>query len=521
MVEADTRTLNASKPKQSSHARLLLVAHRVTKTYGPARALNDVSLEIHRGEVHAVVGENGAGKSTLMKILAGEENPDSGEIRIDGRAIRLRGPKDARAHSIAIVHQQFELAELLTVAENMCLDGPPVRMSFGFLRLLHRARMMEEAARQLAPFGLDKKVRVRIRELSVAERQIVKISRALARHARLLILDEPTSALTVQEIDRLFDHVRKLRSEGVAIVLIAHSIDEVLSVADRITVLRDGFLIGTQPAKNLDAVTLVRMLVGRDLDKGYPKSETALGKQLLRANLAPRSASKTELSGRRGEILGIPTYMGSAVRDVLALLSGERRSPRKAIRMEGQSVGNLAVHGRIRVGIALVPGDAMAEGLVPKMTVEENILLPNLRRFQRFGVLKLGQGRTLGRELIKAFDIRPADPLIPVERLSGGNRQKVAIAKWIAAGAKVLIMDDPTRGIDVGGKLEIYRVISDVVVRGGLVVLASSDLDELLGLADRIVVMHGGHIVETFDRRPFDKVRLLARTAGANGLSAS
>ncbi|MCK4794471.1 MAG: sugar ABC transporter ATP-binding protein [Desulfobacteraceae bacterium] len=163
----------------------------------------------------------------------------------------------------------------------------------------------------------------------------------------------------------------------------------------------------------------------------------------------------------------------------------------------------------------------MAEGLVPKMTVEENILLPNLRRFQRFGVLKLGQGRTLGRELIKAFDIRPADPLIPVERLSGGNRQKVAIAKWIAAGAKVLIMDDPTRGIDVGGKLEIYRVISDVVVQGGLVVLASSDLDELLGLADRIVVMHGGHIVETFDRRPFDKARVLARTAGANGLSAS
>jgi ABC-type sugar transport system ATPase subunit len=521
MITTSDRASESSAPEQSSEARPLLVVHRVSKTYGPVRALSEVSLEIRCGEVHAVVGENGAGKSTLMKIIAGEETPDSGEIRFDGRAITLRGPNDARAHRIAIVHQQFQLVDPLTVAENMCLDGPPVRRFFGFLKLLHHARMIEEAERQLAPFGLDCKVQARVRELSVAERQVVEISRALARRARLLILDEPTSALNAHEIEHLFSHVLKLRSEGVAIVLIAHSIDEVLSIADRITVLRDGRLIGTQPARDLDATKLVRMIVGRDLEKRYPKNEVTLGDPLLHAALAAEPGGHTELVGRRGEILGIPTYIGAAVRDVLALLSGERPSARNAIRLDGHGVGNTAVRGRIRAGICLVPGDATAEGLVPKMSVEENILLPNLSRFQQFGVVKRERGRTLVRDLINALDIRPADPSIPVERLSGGNRQKVVIAKWLAAGAKVLLMDDPTRGVDVGAKVEIYRVIGDAVVRGSLVVLASSDLDELLGLADRIVVMRGGQIIEIFDRRPFDKAKVLARTAGAGNFSDS
>jgi len=511
----------ASAPAQGRKARPLLVAYRITKTYGPVRALSEVSLEIHPGEVHAIVGENGAGKSTLMKIVAGEETPDSGEILIDGHAVTLRGPSDARMHSIAIVHQQFQLVDSLTVAENMCMDSPPLRTFPRFLKLLNHARMVEDAARQLAPFGLDRKVRARIRELTVAERQVVEISRALARKARLLILDEPTSALTAHEIEHLFAHVRTLRSEGVAIVLIAHSIEEVLSIADRITVIRDGHLIRTQPARDLDATTLIRMIVGRDLAKGYPKKEVALGEPLLHATWMPKPGHLTELTGRRGEIFGVPTFIGSAVRDVLARLSGERRSPRNAIRLDGHAVGSLSVRGRIRNGICLVPGDATAEGLVPKMSVEENILLPNLSRFQKWGFLQRKQGRALVRELIEAVDIRPADPSIPVERLSGGNRQKVVIAKWLAAGAKVLVMDDPTRGVDVGAKVEIYRVIGDAVVGGGLVVLASSDLDELLGLADRIVVLRGGIIVDTFDSRPFDKAQVLARTAGANALFIS
>jgi len=506
-------------PNVKAGARPLLAAKGISKSYGVIRALNGVDLELFPAEIHAVVGENGAGKSTLMKILCGEERPTAGEIRIEGRLTSVNNPNEARAQGIAIVHQQFQLVEALTVAENMSLDQLPSR-SVGFMRILDRRRMRREAAMRLAPFGMNEKASELVRDLSVAERQIVVISQALGRQARILILDEPTSALSAHETEILFDHVKRLRDSGVAVVLIAHNIEEVLSISDKITVLRDGEGMGTFPAHSLDSSSLVRLIVGRELAKGYPKNEAALADEVvLRASLGPQQQG-SRLSVRHGEIVGIPTYVGSEVRQVIAALSGERRGPRSSVSIKERPCGHLGVRGRIASGICLVPGDATAESLIPKMTIEENLLLPNLRRFTRQGIVRHSQARSFVHHIIRMLDIRPADPSTPVERLSGGNRQKVAIGKWLLAGTEVLIMDDPTRGVDVGAKLEIYRVIGELVAGGKAVVLTSSDLDELIGLADRILVMRGGRLIGTFDQRPFDKAAVLARMTASDRVAS-
>lgn len=504
--------------EESASARSLLSAVGIVKRYGVIEALKGVDVDIRAGEVHAIVGENGAGKSTLMKIFAGEERPTAGEIRIDGQRIDLNNPNDARAHGIAIVHQTFQLVDSLTVAENLFLDRLPTRSFGGFLKLLDRDRMTKDAVRRLARFGLSHKATMSTASLTVAEKQIVEISRALAENTRLLILDEPTSALSTREIRILFDHVRQLRNADVAVVLIAHNIDEVLFMADRITVLRDGCRIATSPAKDLDTATLVSMIVGRDLGKGYPKPDVPLQNEMLQVELIADATQRFTL--RRGEFLGIPTYIGSAVRDILAQLSGEQRGSRNTVSLDGRPCGHLGVGGRVKRGICLVPGDTMAESIIPKMTIEQNLLLPNLAQITRLGILQRRKGRALAWKMIRMLDVRPAIPTIPVEQLSGGNRQKVAIAKWILAGAKVLLMDDPTRGVDVGAKMEIYRVIGEHVKAGGAVVYASSELDELLGLADRIVIFRGGRIVESFEQRPFEKTSVLAEMVGSDHIAA-
>lgn len=506
---ANSTSENGRAPATESGARRLLVAKRISKSYGVVQALKDVDIEIHRGEIHAIVGENGAGKSTLMKIFAGEERPTAGEIRIEDRLAILTNPNEARAHGIAIVHQHFQLVDTLTVAENISLNQLPIR-SLSFVRLLDRDRLVRTGAERLAPFGLSNKVGFLVRELTVAERQIVEISRALGQKAELLILDEPTSALSAHEIEILFDHVRRLRDSGVAVVLIAHSIDEVFSISDKITVLRDGRCLGTFAANTLDPTSLVSMIIGRELAKGYPKAAVSIAGELLRASLG--AGERQQITARRGEIIGVPTYVGSAVRNVIAVLSGERRGARRSVLIRGRPAGHLGIRGRIKNGICLVPGDATAESLIPKMTIEENLLLPNLPRLTKYGFMSKRRGRSFVQNVIQMLDIRPKDPSTPVDRLSGGNRQKVAIGKWLMAGTEVLLMDDPTRGIDVGAKVEIYRVIGDLVASGKAVILASSDLDELLGLADRIVVIRGGRVMQSFDERPFEKAAVLART---------
>ena len=481
----------------------------LTKAYGVVEALRDVSIEFHAGEIHAVVGENGAGKSTLTRLLGGEEAPDAGDILIAGRPCVLQRPGDARRAGIALVHQQFQLVETLTVAQNICLENPPTRRLAGVLPVIDGREMLRRAARQLAPFNLEAKAGDTLRHLTVAERQVVEISRELAKDARLLILDEPTSALSADETETLFAHIRALRDRGVAILFIAHSLTEVLAIADRITVLRDGRLVTTVPARSLDAATLSQLIVGREIAK--PVQTVAQAGE--RSVVLEADSGATRIGIRRGEMLGIPTYIGSAVRDLLDRLSGLRRTGAGSVRFKGKDIGQSSIGARVRMGLGFVPGDSNAEGLIPKLSVEDNILLPSIARFTRAGIIDRSAARRAARGLIESLDIRPADPLVPVERLSGGNRQKVAIAKWLLSGADVLIMDDPARGVDVGAKVELYRVISGHVEKGGVVVLASSDLDELLALSDRVIVLRGEAVIATFPQRPFGKaeiVRMLA-----------
>jgi ribose transport system ATP-binding protein len=480
----------------------------LTKTYGAVEALRDVSIDFLAGEIHAVVGENGAGKSTLTRLLGGEEAPDAGDILVSGRQTVLQRPGDARRAGIALVHQQFQLVEALTVAQNICLESPPTRRLGGLFPVIDSREMLRRAARQLAPFNLAGKAGALVRDLTVAERQVVEISRELAKEARLLILDEPTSALNADETQTLFAHIRALRDRGVAILFIAHNLTEVLAIADRITVLRDGRQVMTASARTLDARALSRLIVGREIAKPVPTARGTEAGVLLEA-----TSGGTRISVRRGEILGIPTTIGSAVRDLLDRLSGMQRTGSAHVWFKGEDIGRSGIGVRVRKGIGFVPGDSTAEGLIPRLSVEDNILLPSITRFTRAGIIDRRTARPAVRALMQSLDIRPADPLAPVERLSGGNRQKVAIAKWLLSGADVLIMDDPARGIDVGAKVELYRVIAGHAEKGGAVVLASSDLDELIALSDRLVVLRGEAVIATFTERPFGKadiVRMLA-----------
>ena len=489
----------------------------LTKTYGAVEALRDVSIDFHAGEIHAIVGENGAGKSTLTRLLGGEEAPDAGDILVGGRKTVLQRPSDARRAGIALVHQQFQLVEALTVAQNICLENPPTRRLAGFLPIVDAREMLRRAAFQLAPFNLDRKAGAFLRDLTVAERQVVEISRELAKEARLLILDEPTSALSAEETETLFAHIRNMREQGVAIIFISHGLAEVLAIADRITVLRDGRLVTTAPARTLDAGTLSQLIVGREIAKPVPSAvRSGEGGVLIEA-----ASGGARIAVQRGEILGIPTYIGSAVRDLLDRFSGMSRTGTGRVRFKGEDIGGRSIAARVRKGICFVPGDSTAEGLIPKLSVEDNILLPSLARFTRAGIIDRRAGRRAAGALIDSLDIRPADPLAPVERLSGGNRQKVAIAKWLLSGADVLIMDDPARGVDVGAKVELYRVIAGHAEKGGAVVLASSDLDELLALSDRLVVLRGEAVIATFSERPFGKAEIVRMLATRPALAAA
>jgi ABC-type sugar transport system ATPase subunit len=490
----------------------------LSKAYGRVKALSEVSIDFHPGEVHAIVGENGAGKSTLTRLIGGEERPDAGEILIEGRPRQLSHPADARRTGIAVVHQQFQLVEALSVAENICLENVPLRRVLGLLPTVDHTAMQRIARERLAPFRLEHRAGALVRDLTVAEKQVVEICRALGRDAHLLILDEPTSALSTIETEKLFQHIRRLRAQGVAVLFIAHNLSEVLSIADRISVLRDGRLIATTPAGAVDAGALARLIVGREIAE-----VKALGQRLSEGGVildihARGDGARPILALRSGEILGIPTYIGSALRGFLARISGECSAGLLTLRLRGNDIGRASIAARVRQGLCLVPADATVEGLAPKLSIEDNILLPNVRRFTRFGLLRRGAARKAVRALIRDLDIRPADPKAPVENLSGGNRQKVAIAKWLLSGAEVLVMEDPARGVDVGAKLELYRIMRGHVERQGAILFASSDLDELIGLSDSVVVIRGDEAVARFDNKPFHKATILAASS-ANGVT--
>ncbi|MFJ6700275.1 sugar ABC transporter ATP-binding protein [Streptomyces sp. NPDC091272] len=490
----------------------VLAVQGLTKSFGAVRALHGVSLRLHAGEVHALAGENGAGKSTLIKILAGVHRPDAGSVLLDGDPVVLHGPKDARDAGIAVIYQEPTLFPDLSVAENIFMGRQP-RRSLG--RIDHRA-VNSAAATLFARLGVDLDPDRPARGLSIADQQIVEIAKALSFDARVLIMDEPTAALTGSEVARLFAVVRTLREQGAAILFISHRLEEVFALCRRVTTLRDGALIADEPVAGLTEDDLVRRMVGRDLDELYPKQHTEVGEVALRVHRLTREGVFTDISFevRRGEIVGLAGLVGAGRSEVARAVFGVDRRDAGTVEVEGRALVSGAPSAAMAAGLALVPEDRRAQGLVMGMSIERNIGLTGLRSTVRAGLVDRRAERSRSLDWALKLQVKYARMADAVATLSGGNQQKVVLAKWLATGPRVLIVDEPTRGIDVGTKAEVHRLLSALAAEGVAVLMISSDLPEILGMADRVLVMHEGRLTAEIPRARATEESVMAAATG-------
>lgn len=463
----------------------------VTKGFPGVQALRGVTFSVRKGEIHAVVGENGAGKSTLMKILAGAQAPDGGTVSLFGKDVREFTPDAARRAGVAIIYQEFNLIPNLSIAGNVSLGREPHRL--GWLR---RGEELRRAKRVLEELGMTASPRRLVGRLSVADQQLVEIAKALSEDASILIMDEPASALSIDERERLFGIVLRLREKGMSILYVSHHLDEVFRLADRVTVLKDGELVVTKDAAATDRNEIITCMVGRKLDQVFPRRAAQVGPAVLAARhleAAPRVADASfEL--HRGEILGLYGLVGAGRTELCQALFGSRRS-RGTIELKGRSVRIRSPHAAIRRRIAFLTEDRKREGLVLGLSVRENLALPSLRRRQRGSLIRTRDERTVVDRVIGLLGIRTPDAESLVVQLSGGNQQKVVIGKWLLTEPDILICDEPTRGIDVGSKAEIYAHLRRLADEGMAILMVSSELPEILGMSDRIVVMREGRTV--------------------------
>ncbi|MGC4153873.1 MAG: sugar ABC transporter ATP-binding protein [Propionicimonas sp.] len=473
---------------------VLLTATGVTKTYGGVAALTDGRITLRRGEVHAIMGENGAGKSTLMKILTGSETADSGEIVYKGRPFTHLRPHEVQAAGISIVYQEFNLLPDLTVAQNVFLGREPGFGLPGFIsdRLVRRdvEALFERIGVTVDPSRL-------VRDLSVAEQQVVEIAKALSYDCDLLILDEPTAALTDSEIDALFTVIRDLRSKGVAIAYISHRMSELARIVDRVTVMRDGAFVAEHLLANLEMAELIHEMVGREITNQYPpRPSIEIGEKTLEVQglSTPTLLKDISFSAYRGQVLGIAGLVGAGRTELARAVFGADPRSTGTVLLDGRPVSIRAPHQAIAEGIGYVTEDRKSDGLMLGLNVEQNVLLASYARFVQGGIVKERSARQAVSELVGKLRIKIAGLGQEAGTLSGGNQQKVVLAKWLCTQAKVLIFDEPTRGIDVGAKYEIYELIFELVREGMTVIVISSELPEVLGITDRILVMAEGRI---------------------------
>ena len=485
-----------ASPARESVAALRMEAIR--KQFPGVLALDDVDLTVRAGEVHVILGENGAGKSTLLKILSGAHGKDGGRIFLDGREVEIDGPRRARELGVGIIYQELSLAPTLSAAENVFLGREPRRLP----GLVDRSAMEEAARAILGGLGASFDVRRQVRHLSLAERQLVEIARALSLDARILVMDEPTSALTDREAQALFEAMRRLTSRGVAIIYISHRLQEIYDVGDRVTVLRDGRRIATLDVAAADRRELVRLMANREVDELVTRRPSALGAELLRVEGLCRADELRDVSFslHEGEVLGFAGLLGSGRTAVARAIFGLDPIAEGQVMVRGRRRSIGSPRDAIRAGIGLVTEDRKRQGLVLSLSVRENISLPLLRSLSRFGIVDARAERELASRY--ATDLRIRTPSIEqvTLNLSGGNQQKVVLAKWLACQVDTLILDEPTRGIDVGAKQEIYALMERLTAEGLGIVLISSELPEIAGLCDRVLVMRAGAVVGTFDR---------------------
>ena len=484
------------------------------KSYGGVRALKGVDLALLSGEVHALCGENGSGKSTLLKILSAQIQPDDGEIRLGGARVALRNPTESIAAGIATVTQERTLVSELTVAENVLL-GPAKR---GRASRIDWRATRNEAARVLEILDFKSSVDTPVADLAPGQAQLVEIARALSRNISVLILDEPTSSLTAHEVDSLFRAVDSLRQQGVTTVFISHRTDEIFSISDRITVLRDGQRVSTGPLGDYTPESLVADMLGRELSEFVPPPEyVATGSPLMEVHdlsVVGRFDS-VSFSVGRGEIVGIAGLVGAGHSEVLESIFGLHALSRGTLVMDGDEIRPTDPPAAIGAGIGFVPGDRKARGLVLDMSVADNALMACSATLPRWHRPATSGSTARVQEWIADYSIVTESPEAPVVRLSGGNQQKVLIAKWIATGPRLLLLDEPTRGVDVGAKAEIYRILLDQRSMGMSVLISSSEIGELLTLCDRIIVMSSGRIVTTLHKADADEATILRHAMGA------
>lgn len=467
----------------------ILTLKNITKEFPGVKALDDVTINIERGTIHGLVGENGAGKSTLIKLLAGIYQPNKGEIILDGKPCRFNSPIEARRAGISVVHQEIKLAEPLSVAENMFLGN--VQLKNGLVDWKGMRRRAREIVEDL---GMDIDINAQVSSLTVAKKQIVEIMHAINNNSRILIMDEPSAVLTDRELEVMFRIVKQLRDEGITIIYISHRLDEIFGLCSNVSVLRDGCHIDTIPVASVDRQGLINMMVGREMGQEYPKEVGNVGGTILEVkNLSRGILQDISFEVKSGEVFGISGLVGAGRTELARAILGIDKPESGEVYVRGKKVHYRTFADAIRDGLGLIPEDRKLQGLVQIMSVKRNTTLVNMKRVLRAGVISSSLEEKLSKEYADKLHVVTPSMETEVQYLSGGNQQKVVIAKWLFQNSEILFLDEPTRGIDVGAKAEIYRLINRMAKEGKTIIMISSEMPELLGMCDRIMVMHEGH----------------------------
>jgi ribose transport system ATP-binding protein len=469
----------------------------INKSFAGNPVLKNAEFNLADGEIHALVGENGAGKSTLMKILTGVYTRDSGEVLVDGNPVNFSHPKEAEAAGIIFIYQEINAMPDLSVTENMFI-GREVHKRFGVLDEAEMGRQAEDILQRL---GVKIPVKKAMGDLSIGQQQMVEIAKALLVNAKVLILDEPTAAMTLEETKTLFRVLKELKKKGVSSIYISHRMEEIFEICDRVTVLRDGQFIGTQQIGETDMNSLIKMMIGREIGEHFPVRHCSIGETVLQIDNFTRSGTFQDVSFsvRAGEVLGVSGLMGAGRTEIMQAIFGYLPHDSGSIRIMGKEVAIRSPEQAKKLGIGFIPEDRKTEGLMLEDSIQTNIGLPNLERISNRGVLDAKKDDEMAQRAIHDLRIRCSGPAEACENLSGGNQQKVVFSKWIFSDPKILILDEPTRGVDVGAKKEIYNVINRLAEKGVAIVMVSSELPEILGMSDRVMVVHEGKVAGFLD----------------------
>ena len=484
----------------------ILTLKNITKEFPGVKALDDVTINIERGTIHGLVGENGAGKSTLIKVLAGIYQPNKGEIILDGKPCRFNSPIEARRAGISVVHQEIKLAEPLSVAENMFLGN--VQLKNGLVDWKGMRRRAREIVEDL---GMDIDINAQVSSLTVAKKQIVEIMHAINNNSRILIMDEPSAVLTDRELEVMFRIVKQLRDKGITIIYISHRLDEIFGLCSNVSVLRDGCHIDTIPVASVDRQGLINMMVGREMGQEYPKEVGNVGGTILEVkNLSRGILQDISFEVKSGEVFGISGLVGAGRTELARAILGIDKPESGEVYVRGKKVHYRTFADAIRDGLGLIPEDRKLQGLVQIMSVKRNTTLVNMKRVLRAGVISSSLEEKLSKEYADKLHVVTPSMETEVQYLSGGTQQKVVIAKWLFQNSEILFLDEPTRGIDVGAKAEIYRLINRMAKEGKTIIMISSEMPELLGMCDRIMVMHEGHKMGELNAAEATQAKIMA-----------